>query len=1105
MGVDPYRSLIRNASDIVAISSDDATLLWIGPSITRALGYDPDELVGTGCAGLVHPDDLGRVVQLDAEHTQLEVPSPPIELRFLARDGSWRWFEAILTPMYHDPAINGLVVNARDITERVEALAALQESELRFRGFASAVPVGMMFLDALGQLTYASDRWLEITGIASEDAHGDCWLQIIHPEDRADVEGRIAQAVRDHDGVTDHVHRILRPDGVTGWVRGRSSSVRGPDGEIRGYTVALEDVTAELGSIAATDRLSKTMEACLEYILIVDAEGVLLYANTAVRALLGLEPDAVAVARDFARLIGPPGFDTLAREINPVLMRTGHWEGEVDLEAADGRRIPVLQSAHAHFDADGNFEYVSTIGKDISERKALEAELAERERRFRALAQNASDVVTVTDVAGTILYVSPSVTRASGYTPEELIGRPGMELIHPDDEQVLRDLGAKVAIPGTTGSATYRIRHKNGSFRYVDGIGSNLSDDPAIGGWVVTARDVDDRQRAEMLLADQARILELVARGALMSETLSAVAAVVNRWTDGVCAAVVLHDGDRLHLEATSDMPDSLVAALNGLHLPPPDKLFSEGRTFAAIDIAAVPGNPEMREVLLSHGISRALVAPIREPGGSARLGAVVAYLDGSSSAPTERDERLLAVAANVAGICIQGSRDAQTLAHRARHDPLTDLPNRTQLLNHLNVVLQQMGDGESVGVLFLDLDRFKVLNDSLGHGAGDRMLMELADRLRAAIRPGDVVARFGGDEFVIGCGGLRSIDSAIEIADRLLEVIEQPLGSAGSHIVVTASIGIAIAEGPATADALVRDADAAMYRAKERGRAQWAVFDDQLRARVVGRLQVERELRRALEQGELELYYQPAVVLGFDSLLGFEALVRWNHPTRGLLEPAEFLDVAEETGLARPIGAWVVEEACRQAVEWRARFPEWGSFMMGANLSVRQLADRHLPVRIAEMLERTGFCADRLVLEITEHALVDDTTVIQQSLNELGRLGVFLALDDFGTGYSNLAHLKGFAINAVKIDRSFVDQLLVDPQDAAIVTSIVDLARSLELFVIAEGVENEEQATHLGNLGVTMAQGHLWSPPLRPSHVETLLGDSRIRFPSSPSRASSG
>jgi diguanylate cyclase (GGDEF)-like protein len=408
------------------------------------------------------------------------------------------------------------------------------------------------------------------------------------------------------------------------------------------------------------------------------------------------------------------------------------------------------------------------------------------------------------------------------------------------------------------------------------------------------------------------------------------------------------------------------------------------------------------------------------------------------------------------------------------------------------------MGPDHDVAVFFLDLDRFKVVNDSLGHTAGDRILVELARRLQAAVRPGDLVARFGGDEFVVACSGVASAAHALEVADRLLDLVEQPLISGGAHLVITASIGIVLTAGGADAQSLLRDADAAMYEAKDRGRAQAVLFDNELRTKVVSRLDIERGLRLALERGELEVAYQPKVRLEDTSLAGFEALLRWRHPERGYLLPEAFLEVAEETGLVRSIGEWVFERACQQLVSWRTHHPEWGAIRMCVNLSVHQLADRAHSARTAAILARTGVPADGIVVEITESVLAHDVVLVQRSLAELHELGVSLALDDFGTGYSSMVHLKKFPIDTLKIDISFIAGMMHDPEDAAIVESIVSLAHALGLELIAEGVESEEQAERLRALGVGVAQGFRWSPALAPAEIEALLlsSASPIRLP---------
>jgi diguanylate cyclase (GGDEF)-like protein/PAS domain S-box-containing protein len=414
-----------------------------------------------------------------------------------------------------------------------------------------------------------------------------------------------------------------------------------------------------------------------------------------------------------------------------------------------------------------------------------------------------------------------------------------------------------------------------------------------------------------------------------------------------------------------------------------------------------------------------------------------------------------------------------ELLAHQAIHDPLTGLPNRLLFVDRLR---RSLADHEAVAVLFLDLDHFKVINDSLGHAAGDRLLVAIADRLRVAIRPDDTVARFGGDEFTVLCRGVPDEATAQEVARRLANSVERPITLPDGEVFATASVGIALPDGEdESPETLLRNADAAMYQAKEQGRARSEVFRLDTRARAVQHLQTGNALHRALERGELRMHFQPIMNLEDSQIDGFEALLRWEHPERGLIGPDEFVPLAEETGLVVPIGCWALEEACRQAAAWHAQ----GSDMtISVNLSPRQLSEASLPDDVARILDMTGIRPDTVWLEITETTLMADAEAAVHALGKLRSLGVHLAVDDFGTGYSSMTYLKRFPVEALKVDRTFVDGLGRDPEDSAICTAVVSLAHALGLRAVAEGVETPEQLAELRTLGCELAQGYLLGRP---------------------------
>ncbi len=435
-------------------------------------------------------------------------------------------------------------------------------------------------------------------------------------------------------------------------------------------------------------------------------------------------------------------------------------------------------------------------------------------------------------------------------------------------------------------------------------------------------------------------------------------------------------------------------------------------------------------------------------------------------------------------------------LRHQALHDPLTRLPNRALFMDRLERALEvARREQRTVAVIFLDLDRFKVLNDSLGHSAGDELLVSLAERLTAAAPVGETVARFGGDEFTILLEDVEAADHAVAVAESLLAAISVPMQLRGHEhkAVVSACMGIALSDGERVAPRdLIRQADIALFRAKGEGHGQCVLFDEELDAFAAERFELEGDLRLAVERNELRLYYQPEIDLRTHEVIGFEALVRWQHPSRGLVPPDEFIPLAEETGEIVAIGHWVLEEACRQAREWQERLMAGADFTMSMNLSAKEFLQPDLVWRVATTLGNTGLDPRTLRIEITESALLRDTPIARTVFLDLKGLGVQLAIDDFGTGYSSLNYLRQLPADVLKIDRSFVADVDRDPREAAIVRAVLNIAEALEMRVVAEGIERREQLELLAAMGCPAGQGYYFLAPMAPAEVETYVRSSR-------------
>ncbi|HEY4410036.1 MAG TPA: EAL domain-containing protein, partial [Acidimicrobiia bacterium] len=453
-----------------------------------------------------------------------------------------------------------------------------------------------------------------------------------------------------------------------------------------------------------------------------------------------------------------------------------------------------------------------------------------------------------------------------------------------------------------------------------------------------------------------------------------------------------------------------------------------------------------------------------------------------------DEDRFMLQALTSVAATALANARFQERLAFQAFHDPVTELPNRALFLDRLRHAQERMARlSARYALVFIDLDRFKVVNDSLGHAAGDELLVQVARRLQGFLRVGDTLGRFGGDEFVVLLEDLSSEGEALGIAERLLASLADPFPLQEREIIVTGSAGVVIGDGTHLGpEECIREADVAMYRAKARGGGCFDVFHHELEGGALPRLDLEIDLRRAISDGELEVHYQPVLRTG-GGIVGVEALVRWRHPARGLVSPAEFIPLAEETGLILPLGRFVLEEACRQVGEWGRLHPELDGLVVSVNLSPRQFRQADLDRQVAAALARSGLDASSLCLEVTEGVMVEDVEAATSTLNRLKALGVAISVDDFGTGYSSLSYLKRFPLDYVKIDRSFVAGL-DEKVDSEIVRSVIRLAAAIGISAVAEGVETAEQLARLEALGCPLVQGYYLARPQPAADTERVL-----------------
>ena len=689
--------------------------------------------------------------------------------------------------------------------------------------------------------------------------------------------------------------------------------------------------------------------------------------------------------------------------------------------------------------------------------------LLRSEDRLNTIVMGARGVIYISELGpeGRWTYVSPQIEEILGFTPREWIDDPDLwaRQLHPDDrERVLaEEEGVGSYTPGQVYESEYRLLTRDGESRWLRDAAAIVATEDGSLVWSGVLTDVTERRTIEEALrASEERFRAVIETASDAFVSVDAHGTIIewNRqaeemfgWTREEAV------GRRL---VSTIVPESARQA----H----ERGFER---FVRTGSSSVVGKPLEVNAVRRDGVEFPveLSVWVTVNQGVRRVNAFA----------RDTSER----------------KALEAVTHQAFHDPLTDLANRALFTDRVASALVRRGDSATttVAVLLLDLDDFKTVNDSLGHAAGDELLVAVASRLRSCVRPGDTLARLAGDEFAILLDELDDQADAVAVAKRVGTRLEAPFEIEAMEIAVRASIGISLGqEADARPEDLMRDADVAMYEAKARGKGGHRVFEPHMRQAVVTRMELKADLRHALERGELHVRYQPYISLDDESIVGAEALLRWDHAERGLIPPVDFIPLAEEMGLIVPIGRWVLGEACGNAVEWGKRWPALGPLTLSVNVSARQLQDRRFVAEVAEIVAERGLPPERLVLELTESSLVEDPDQAVRRLRELRELGIRLALDDFGTGYSSLGYLQRYPIEILKVHRAFVAELGRDPDEAALAKAILQLARHLGMQTIAEGVEEDVQVAALRDLGCAYAQGYHFARPLTADEFGALL-----------------
>jgi diguanylate cyclase (GGDEF)-like protein/PAS domain S-box-containing protein len=932
----------------------------------------------------------------------------------------------------------------------VRSRRELAASEAHYRNLVEQLQEGIFRTDAKGRATFLNPAWETITGFPVAEALGQCIFNFTPWRERTANKRRFYALLTGESAEMRDEIRFRTRDGSPRWIQVHARRIEDETGAVIGCAGTLVDISEQRRlkhSLEESEaRLRSLINATPDIICFKDGDGRWLEANAADLELFELEAVDYRNHTD----IELAGFSPAYRKYFEACVLSDDRAWRHGAPSRGEERITRTDSVEKIYDVikvplyhpDGSRRGLVVLGRDVTEQsRALEA-LSESERRYRQIFENNGAIKLLIDPADlAIVDANPAAAEFYGYPLERLRGMRMAE-INPLSREAIE--AEKARARSESRPLHFRHRLASGEMRTIEAHVGQVEVDGRELDYAII-QDITDRQRAEEQLRLAARVFESTNEGVVVTDTDGIILTVNNAFEriTGYGAAEVKGQNPRI---LKSDRHDELFY-----------------RT--------------LWENILTTGQWQGEIWNRRKSGEIYPEWLTISAVRDTAGETTH----FVGVFADISAI-------KESEQHLAHHDPLTGLPNRLLFNARLGHALQRARREQAqVAVLFLDLDRFKNVNDSLGHPAGDRLIQAVAGRLKGCVRDQDTVARLGGDEITIIAEDIRHSRDAAAVAQKVLEAFARPFALDDQEVYITASMGVSLfPDDGGEVATLVKNADAAMYRAKAQGRNNYQFYTAELTTMAFERLALESSLRRALERGELVLHYQPQVACGDGRITGLEALVRWRHPEMGLVAPGRFIPIAEETGLIIPLGAWVLEAACRQAHAWHtAGHP---GLTLSVNLSARQFLQPDLVETVERILAETGLEPGTLELELTESAFTDNAEEAVRSLHRLKALGVTLAIDDFGTGYSSLSQIKQFPIDRLKIDKSFVDDIPHDADDMTITRAIIALGRSLQMEVVAEGVETEAQRAFLEAEGCDTLQGFLFSTPVSAEAFGELL-----------------
>lgn len=1050
-----FRLLTENAMEVTSVLNDRGTVLYQTPS-EKVFGLKAQDMLGGSIFERIHPDDVDTVREAMVQLTDRPEQLRTLEFRLRGADAAWRVVETTWNNRMEDPAVKGIVVNWRDVSSRKRAEYDLKASEERFKIVASATNDAVWDWDLVKDEVSWNEGIRTLFGYADRAGSGQraWWIARIHPEDRertvSGIDIVIAGSERDWSGE----YRFLRADGSYAYVLDRGYLIRGEAGKPTRMIGAMLDLSernrAENALKDSEQRYRSLVTATASVVWTADRDGDFVAPQPSWEAYTG-QRYAEYRGHGWLAAIDAHDREHVRAAWERALKEQSLFEVEGRVWHAPSREYRwFVARAVPLFDADHALREWIGIVRDASERKQAEERLRESEGQLRLVADSLPVLIAYVDSDERFRFNNAAYGRWFNVSGE-IAGRKVAEALG-DETYVAIKPYIRQALSGRTVSYDRRITLKSGEQRQVHATYvPHIEEHGRVRGFFSLVTDITERKKAEEALAESEEKFRVIA--------------------ENVEDLIVLLDTEGRRLYNSPSYSAILGHARSGED------------SFAEV-------HPEDRERIqrifeqtVKTGIGHRTQFRFLLKDGSVR------HIESQGSVIRDAAGKVSKVVVVSRDITERKHAEAY-IRHLAHHDGLTGLPNRVLLADRLGVaIVQAHRDQRRAGVLFIDLDRFKEVNDKLGHQAGDRLLQSVSERLSASVREGDTVARLGGDEFVVLLPNIRDHGDTQRVANKILGNVARPYTLDGQAFTVTPSIGIAVYPNDgATVEDLMRNADAAMYHAKQLGRNNFQFFDPAMNPVTNARFTMESQLRRALEENQLLLHYQPIVDVKSGAIVSVEALLRWQQPGGGLSLPGKLIPVAEESGLIVPIGEWALTTACRTAM----RFREVGlpDLRMAVNLSPRHFRKKDLAAHIAAVLKECELSPRNLELEVTENVIMEfgeESVAVLRAVNEMG---VALTVDDFGTGYSSLSYLKHFPVDRLKVDKVFVREVTTDADDAAIVTAVVAMAHGLALKVVAEGVETQGQLDFLRAQDCDEAQGSYFSPPLTADELLRMLAE---------------